>query len=340
MRQFYAAFMVAAFALCIGAGLGYWQTASLTGVLMGVEAVAILALMETAESMDNAIVDYGILKTMSPQWQRRYMSWGMPISVLGMRFLFPILLVAIVAGLSPWQAARLAVMEPQRYAHIMLGARDMIASFGGAFLLLIALNYFLDDDKTHHWVTWVEKPVARLGGVPALPVGVTLAVLMGVSRLMGPGHDPLAFLFWGCGGIVAYILGKEGLVWLIGEPGAAPLMMKGGLLSFLYLEFIDASFSFDGVISAFAITTDPITIALGLGVGAMFVRSMTLSMLKTNALAEYVYVEHGAFYTILILSLLMLCGVLVSVPEWITGLVGLLLIGGAFLASIAQRRSG
>ena len=337
LRQFYAAFVLAALALCAGAALGYGHTPSLYGALMGVEGVAILALMETAESMDNAIVDYGILKTMSPRWQKRYISWGMPLSVLGMRFLFPVLLVALVAGLSPWQAARLAIMEPQRYAAIMLGAKDMISAFGGSFLLLIALNYFLDDDKTHHWLSWLERPAARLGGVSALPVGLTLAVLMLITRLIGQGHDPMAFLFWGCGGIAAYILGKEMLVWLIGEPGASRMAAGGGLLTFLYLEFIDASFSFDGVISAFAITTDPVVIALGLGVGAMFVRSMTLSMLKTNALAEYVYVEHGAFYTIFILSLLMLVSVLVEVPEWVTGLVGLVLIGGAFLASALRR---
>lgn len=305
---------------------------------MGVEAIGILALMETAESMDNAIVDYGILKTMSPRWQRRYMSWGMPISVLGMRFIFPVLLVSLIAGISPWHAARLAVLAPHRYAELMLSAREMISAFGGAFLLLIALSYFFDEDKTHHWLSWVEAPAARLGGIPAVAVGVTLVVLLVMSKLMPHEKDPFVFLLWGCIGIVSYILGKEGLAWLIGKPGASKAVAGGGFLTFLYLEFIDASFSFDGVISAFAITADPLIIALGLGVGAMFVRSMTLAMLKTNALAEYVYVEHGAFYTIFILALLMLGSVLWEVPEWVTGVVGILLIGGAFIASVMRRR--
>ena len=85
---------------------------------------------------------------------------------------------------------------------------------------------------------------------------------------------------------------------------------KAGFFLFLYLEVLDASFSFDGVIGAFAITTDPILIALGLGlIGAMFVRSLTVFLVRKGTLADYVYLEHGAHWAIGALAVILLVGI-------------------------------
>ena len=82
---------------------------------------------------------------------------------------------------------------------------------------------------------------------------------------------------------------------------------KAGLTLFLYLEVLDAAFSFDGVTGAFAITSDPIVIALGLGlVGSLFVRSITIFLVKQDALDRYVYLEHGAHWAIGVLAVIML----------------------------------
>src|SRR5207245_6010504 len=80
---------------------------------------------------------------------------------------------------------------------------------------------------------------------------------------------------------------------------------KAAFFLFLYLEVLDASFSFDGVVGAFAITSDPIIIAIGLGIGAMFIRSLTVYLVKKGTLAEYVYLEHGALYAIGALAILL-----------------------------------
>jgi hypothetical protein len=113
---------------------------------------------------------------------------------------------------------------------------------------------------------------------------------------------------------------------------------KGGLGAFLYLEVLDASFSFDGVIGAFALTQNLFVIAIGLGIGAMYVRSMTIMLVERGTLAEYRYLEHGAFYAILILSVIMYAQAIIHVPEVLTGLGGATIIGVALWSSIRYNR--
>jgi len=106
-----------------------------------------------------------------------------------------------------------------------------------------------------------------------------------------------------------------------------------------YLEVLDASFSFDGVIGAFAITSDVVIIMLGLAIGAMFVRSMTIYLVEKGTLDAYVYLEHGAHYAIGALALIMLAsGTGLHIPEVITGLVGVAFIVWAVISSISYSK--
>ena len=89
---------------------------------------------------------------------------------------------------------------------------------------------------------------------------------------------------------------------------------------FLYLEVLDASFSFDGVIGAFAITNDIVLMALGLGIGAMYVRSLTVYLVRQGTLDDYVYLEHGAHYAIGALAVILLVTIQYEINEVITGL--------------------
>jgi uncharacterized protein len=114
---------------------------------------------------------------------------------------------------------------------------------------------------------------------------------------------------------------------------------KAGFFLFLYLQVLDAAFPFDGVIGAFAITVDPILIALGLGlIGAMFVRSLTVFLVRKGNLADYVYLEHGAHWAIGALSVILLVGIGYHVNEVVTGLVGVAFILAAFVPSIRRNR--
>jgi hypothetical protein len=113
---------------------------------------------------------------------------------------------------------------------------------------------------------------------------------------------------------------------------------KAAFFLFLYLEVLDASFSFDGVIGAFAITNDIVVIALGLGVGAFYVRSFTIYLVNKGTLSEYVFLEHGAHYAIGALAILLFASMKFEIPELVTGLVGISFIGAALLSSIKLNR--
>ncbi len=140
--------------------------------------------------------------------------------------------------------------------------------------------------------------------------------------------------------MVTFILTK-GLTALLGGPegeAAAPVVVRQGLAGFLYLELLDASFSFDGVAGAFAMTQNLLIIALGLGAGAMFVRSFTLLLVERGTLDTYRYLEHGAFWAVGVLAAIMLGGVEFHVPEAVTGLLGAVLIVLALGSSIRANR--
>jgi hypothetical protein len=124
-------------------------------------------------------------------------------------------------------------------------------------------------------------------------------------------------------------------------PGPSRVMKatgKAAFFLFLYLEVIDASFSFDGVVGAFAITSDPVVIAIGLGVGAFFIRSITIYLVRAGSLAKYVYLEHGAMWAIGSLAAVLIVSIATPVPEWITGALGVGFILAALVTSVRRNR--
>ena len=114
--------------------------------------------------------------------------------------------------------------------------------------------------------------------------------------------------------------------------------VRSGVGGFLYLEVLDASFSFDGVIGAFALSNNMLIIALGLSIGALFVRSMTVHLVRAGTLTKYRFLEHGAFWAIIALGLIMLLSAKFHISESITGLIGAVLIGISLLWSMRYNR--
>jgi len=163
---------------------------------------------------------------------------------------------------------------------------------------------------------------------------------LAASWLIGDSARQGQFVVAGVWGVVTFVLIK-GMAALLGggEVESHTLhVVRQGAAGFAYLEVLDASFSFDGVVGAFAITNDLIVIALGLGAGAMFVRSFTLLLVERGALDTYRYLEHGAFWAVGALAVIMLVGVEFHVPEAITGLIGAVLIVLALASSIRANR--
>ena len=325
--------------LVLAGFVGWEYERNLGGVLTFLFIAAVLAVLEISLSFDNSIVNAQKLRTMTPVWQHRFLTWGIVIAVFGMRIVFPLLIVVIAAHVNPWEAVVLAASRPDEYSRIIHDAHLPIAAFGGSFLMLVALRFFLDQDKAVDWVPGVETAFRWLGAISGIAVGVVLIAVLVVIQFL-PAEDGLVFISSAIWGIVTYLL-VDALGHVLdrwNESTSTSDMARSGLGGFLYLEVLDASFSFDGVIGAFALTHNLFLIAIGLGVGAMFVRSMTIMLVEKGTLAQFRYLEHGAFWSVLVLSVIMFIQTLHHVPEAVTGLLGASFIGVALVNSILWRK--
>ena len=340
LRHFGGSLLFTLAALALGAWYGWTLTGTTSGTLELLWIVLVLSVLEISLSFDNAVVNATVLKDMDPIWQRRFLTWGMVIAVFGMRIVFPLAIVAIAAGLGPVETVRLSLEDPARYERIVSGAHVGIAGFGGAFLAMVGLKFFFDNEKEVHWISLIEKQLARFSRIEAVEIAVLLLALYAVSRLLAPS-EALTFIVAGMLGLVTFIAVEavDKLLELHEESRAAVgHAMRAGLGGFIYLNVLDASFSFDGVIGAFALSNNMIVIALGLSIGALFVRSMTIMLVHKGTLAEYRYLEHGAFWAILALAAIMLLSAHYAIPEAVTGVIGAVLIGFSLLWSVRHNR--
>jgi hypothetical protein len=332
--------MVTATGLLLAGAVGWYYTGTAAGVAGIVFIVAVLSVLEVSLSFDNAVVNATVLEDMDEVWQRRFLTWGMAIAVFGMRVAFPLAIVAIAAGIGPFDAVRLSLRDPQEYERIVSSAHVGIAGFGGAFLALVGSKFFFDREKKVHWITMVEEQLARFSHITSVEIALLLLTMFGISLLL-PDDEALTFLVAGTMGVVTFVVveGISTFLELREEAARARgAIITAGLGGFLYLNVLDASFSFDGVIGAFALSNNMVVIALGLSIGAMFVRSMTIMLVRKGSLAEYRYLEHGAFWAILALGAIMLLSARYEIPEAVTGLIGAVLIGVSLWWSVRHNR--
>ncbi|MFT8736917.1 MAG: DUF475 domain-containing protein [Zymomonas mobilis] len=333
LRHFRESFIVTILGLVAAFCFGYYaQGHSLVAGLDAAFLAFLLAILETAFSFDNAVVNASVLKNLTAKWQKCFLTWGMVIAVFGMRILFPLLIVSFSAWVDPWEATKIALFHHQRYEEVVTAAHASIAGFGSAFLMLVGLSFFVKDTHSPVWISCIERPLMKLRVIPFVSYILTFAILAGFV-LWFDHKDGYSFSIAALFGMVAYFL-LEQFEHLMGRPTQG----GGGLATFIYLEFLDASFSFDGVIGAFAVTNDIVLIAIGLGIGAMFVRSMTVALVQGGHLSQYPYLEAGAFYAIVTLAFITALNVKIEVPEIISGLSGIVWIGGSLIYSIMMNR--
>jgi hypothetical protein len=339
MKHFRISFIVTFLCLAAAGWWGYEHT-GWTGALTAVGIATILGVMEVSLSFDNAVVNASVLKTWDEFWQKLFLGVGIIIAVFGMRLLFPLVIVAQAADLGMVEVWNLALNDPKAYSAHLTSHHAEVAAFGGMFLLLVFLNFLLDDEKELHWLGHFEAKLGALGKVSSLAVMIAIGVLMGSLSLVAEAQK-MVVLISGLWGILIYV-GVDAISSLLeqeeGGSNVGDMVKRGGIGAFLYLEVLDASFSFDGVIGAFAITSDVVIIMLGLAIGAMFVRSMTVFLVKQGTLDEFVYLEHGAHYAIGILALIMLASMKFHVPELFTGLIGVAFIVASLWSSVRHKK--
>lgn len=316
---------------------------TLVGIYSGFSAlitVVILTLLEITFSFDNAVINSRILVTLSKFWQTLFLTVGIFLAVFVVRFFVPILIVAITAGLGLGEVLQLALNNPHEYSKHLHHSAHIIDAFGGTFLLLVGASFFIDDDKKRHWLQKIETPLARAGRVKYFTI-LTMMCMTGVIYILNipryASDERNAILLAGIVAITLHVL-MEFFDKVSSSQQKSTIKHKVGMaafISFMYLQLLDASFSLDGVIGAFAITSSVVLIAAGLGAGAVWVRSMTVHLVRSGTLTKYAFLEHGAHWAIICLGAIMMSRLYgLELPEWVTGSVGLVCIGLSVFSSV------
>lgn len=297
------------------------------GGLAGLGTAVVLSVLELSLSFDNAVLNATVLRRMTPVWQQLFLTLGIVVAVFVVRMVLPLLLVSATSRISPTSALRLALQHPHQYRIAVDAGRLVLASFGATFLILVAGRFLAAD----HDISWlrVERLVRRaVRGPRGALVVVTVVALLCVQ---GFGRNALHTTAGALAGLIAFV----GLAALTAKTsGGLATTSTVGFAGFVYLELLDASVSMDGVIGAFAVTTDVVLMAIGLGVGALFVRSTTVVLARSGRLAEYAFLEHGAYYAIGSLGVFLALSVRWEIPSPVTAAVGMALIGLSLLSSI------
>lgn len=342
-------FSIIAMVLAFAWGFFHGPDAGIQQALNVLVITAILGVMELSLSFDNAVVNASILKHWDPFWQKMFLTVGILIAVFGMRLVFPIVIVAVTADLGYMEVISLALNDPITYSSKLMENHGSIAAFGGIFLWLVFAGFLFDNERETHWLGKAEGFIAKLGEINGIGYVTAIAILLGLSAFVPQAiqHDVFISGVWGI--IVFAVVDVIG--WFLeqftgedeeegqGNAALAKGTVKAGFGGFLYLELLDASFSFDGVIGAFAITSDVVVIMLGLAIGAMAVRCFTVYLVNQGTLDDYRYLEHGAMYAIGVLALILLCSSFFHLPEVLTGLIGVAFIAAAFIHSIKANKN-
>jgi len=328
MRPFLPSCLITAIALLLAFLWAGWD---------GLFVCVLMIILEVSFSFDNAVVNATVMRNMKKKWQQRFLTWGMLVTVFGMYYLFPLLIVSLATGLGLLDVMHLAIHAPEAYSQHVMASHAQIDAFGGMFLLMVFLTFILDEGKELHWLGSVEKHLARLGQLEAIEIIVALILLLVLQSFL-PEADRLHAMIAGIAGVTLYVVMGSIIALFNLKEMRKSAFAKSGLMGFIYLNLLDASFSLDAVVGSFVISNDIVIIVLGLSAGAMFVRSLTVHLVRKDTLAQYVFLEHGAHYAIGALAAIMLISIVTPVSQVITGLLGLVFILASFWSSVRYNR--
>ena len=287
-----------------------------------------LILFETASSIDNAVINAEVLRTVSARAKRWFTTWGIFIAVFVVRGALPWLIVwAAVPSLGPLGALTAAFSsDPSVHAAVEAAAPILLAG-GGIFLLFLFFHWLFLEPKQYG--LYGERFFARQGVWFYATVSILLCTIVWFTNKI----DPM-IAFGAVVGSTAFFIThgfKENA-----EKAEREMMGSGmsDVAKLMYLEAIDMTFSIDGVLGAFAFTLSVPLILIGNGVGAIVVRQLTLGNIER--VKKYIYLKNGAMYSILCLSLVMLADAFgFHVPLWVSPVVTFVTIGWFFWKSHA-----
>lgn len=291
--------------------------------------IAGLVLFETVSSIDNAIINAEVLGTMSQKARRWFLVWGMFIAVFVVRGILPFLVVwAVMPQLGPIGAITATFSSDPHVAEAIELSSPILLMGGGVFLLLLFFHWLFLEEK--HFGIKGERFFQKQGVWFYAVASILLTVIVWFAI---KAHPMIAF---------SAVIGSTAFFITHGFKQNAEEAEKSLLTShqsdiskILYLEILDATFSIDGVLGAFAFTLSVPLILLGNGIGAIVVRQMTVGNIER--IKKYVYLKNGAMYSVLILGAIMvLDGFGMHIPTWLSPIATFMVIGFFFLKSRAH----
>lgn len=332
--------------------------------ILGIVQGTTLTILELSLSFDNAVVNALILVNMPPLWRKRFLTWGMVVAVFGVRLIFPILIVFATTDLTFVESFSLAINNPAEYEKVIMASHHIVMAFGGIFLLMIFLSFLFNENKDVHWIASIEEYASRWASIGDLKILIAILTIA-IIGFYAPSQiligdvltkiDKSELILPMIYGILLY-LSIEFLRGILEDDGekhdsndseterekiehvASSKLAKGGFASFIYLELIDMSFSFDGVLGAFAVSQNIVIIMLGLGAGAFAVRNLTILMVDRGTVAEYRYLEHGAMWSIGLLAISMIVQIFVHLPHGLIIAFAIIPIAIAFIQSVKENK--
>jgi hypothetical protein len=290
--------------------------------------VAGLALFETISSLDNAIINAQVLSTMKPKARRWFLTWGILIAIFVVRGALPFLIVWAAHPTYDLPGTIVATFTGDERA---IGAIEQSAPIllagGGVFLLLLFLHWLFLEEK--HYGLPYERAVRSVGlwfyAVASILLTIIVWLAMQQNDLVAFGAVVGSTAFFITHGFKQQAEAKEAEL-------LAKTSIRSDLSKLLYLEVIDATFSIDGVLGAFAFTLSVPLILIGNGLGAIIVRQVTIGNIE--AIRRYVFLKNGAMYSILVLGSIMVAHAFgLEVPEWLSPICTITIIGYFFWKS-------
>ena len=305
------------------------------GIVEIVLVVAGLCLFETISSIDNAIINAQVLSTMSQKARRWFLVWGMVFAVFLVRGLLPFLILWLGnpgLGFADLLSAMLH-SDPEVLAAVEESAPILLAG-GGTFLVFLFFHWLFLEPK--HYGLIGERFIHRHGVWFFSVVSVLLSAIVWLAIRVNPYMALGAVI-----GSTAFFI-THGFKENAAQMERTMLSKEGSMTDIskiLYLEVIDATFSIDGVLGAFAFTLSVPLILIGNGLGALVVRQMT--MRNIEAVKKYHYLKNGAMYSILVLGAIMLLDSFgMHIPAWLSPLATFAIIGYFFYRSVCVLKNG
>jgi hypothetical protein len=301
-------------------------------LLSGILIVAGLCLFETISSIDNAIINAEVLSTMQEKYRRWFLVWGLLFAVFIIRGVLPWLIVWLATpSLGPVDAFFATFSSDPRVIEAIESSSPMLLAGGGTFLVFLFFHWLFIEPK--QFGLRGEKFIQTKGVWFYAVVSLLLAVLVWFALQVNP---LMAF---------GAVIGSSAFFIVHGfrqnaEVQEAKLQDRGlsDISKVFYLEVIDATFSIDGVLGAFAFTLSVPLILIGNGIGAFVVREITIGNIER--IKRYIYLKNGAMYSILCLGTIMLADAFgFHIPPWFSPVVTFGVVGYFLYKSIPVARA-